>query len=65
MSDDRVTCTRCGLNRQCRCFNPIGAGLSTKARPFELGRDLAETPQRCPAFAPARAFAPTTTSETA
>lgn len=51
--DDRVTCTRCGLNRQCRCFDPIGAGLSRNPRPFELGT-LAEIPQRCPAFKPAK-----------
>ncbi len=50
--DDRVQCVRCGNFRACRCFEPIDAGISRRPEPMEIGRTLAELPQRCPAYKP-------------
>jgi hypothetical protein len=48
--DDRVQCVRCGNFRACRCFEPLAAGISHRRDPLDIGRTLAELPQRCPAF---------------
>lgn len=47
--DDRVTCIACRNNRGGWCQKPREAGIAISRRPFELGPDLAEQPQRCPA----------------
>lgn len=64
MTDDLVTCAACRNYRGNRCHDARNSGI-WRTPVAEVGRDLAELPQRCPAFAPARAFQPTTTSETA
>lgn len=47
--DDRVTCVQCANLKAGRCMNAKCAGLSQWAS-IEVGRDLANLPQRCPAF---------------
>jgi hypothetical protein len=49
-NDDRVQCVRCGNFRACRCFEPIKAQISHRREPIEIGRTLAELPQRCPGY---------------
>lgn len=46
---DLVTCTACAWYRANRCHQARKAGLSPLAS-IEIGRDLANLPQRCPAF---------------
>jgi len=52
-ADDRVTCVECSNYRHAagRCAQHKRAGLQSP----EVGRELAETPQRCPAYKPADA----------
>lgn len=45
--DDRVTCATCRHYRPGRCTQHKAAGM-----PQEIGRDLAELLQRCPAHVP-------------
>jgi hypothetical protein len=49
MTDDMVTCRECQHLRAGRCMQARRAGLSPCAS-IEIGRDLSEMPQRCPAF---------------
>jgi len=49
--DDRVTCTACQNYRAGRCHDAIRAGI-WRTRVAEVGRDLAELPQRCPVHVP-------------
>ncbi len=47
--DDRKSCVECKNYSGNRCHQAKSAGLSPWAS-IEIGRDLAELPQRCPAF---------------
>jgi hypothetical protein len=63
--DDRVRCVDCRRNSNWRCLEPVLAGLvrvalpsprrpapHRKVWPVDLGRQLMEMPQRCPAHLP-------------
>jgi len=49
LDDDRVTCAACQHFKAGRCTQARRAGISPHAS-IEIGRTLAELPQRCPAF---------------
>jgi len=55
--DDRVTCTACQNYRASRCHQAIKAGI-WRTQVAEVGRALAELPQRCPAHVPKEAKCP-------
>lgn len=49
MTDDMHTCRQCQHLRAGRCMQARRAGLSPFAS-IEIGRDLADMPQRCQAW---------------
>ena len=53
MTDDetRVTCTPCAHLKASRCTQAKRAGLSPWAS-IEIGSELAQKPQHCPAYKP-------------
>lgn len=48
--DDRNRCTECALLIASHCTQPKRAGLSERFGKAEIGPELAQLLQRCPAF---------------
>lgn len=54
MTDDRNRCIDCALLINRHCTQPKRAGLHERYGKAEIGPELSQLPQRCPAYRPKR-----------